>query len=52
MNEQLIEILRLPRNLIRIGTVSAINLDDGLCRVATGKNTTNWLSARAGKTRS
>jgi len=55
MNEQLFEIKRLLRNLIRIGTVSAVNLDGGLCRVDTGKNTTNWLhwlSARAGKTRS
>jgi len=55
MNEQINEIQRLLRNLIRIGTVSAVNLDDGLCRVDTGKNTTgwlHWLSARAGKTRS
>jgi phage baseplate assembly protein gpV len=35
MNEQLSEILRLLRNLIRIGTVSAVNLDGGLCRVDT-----------------
>lgn len=49
------EILRLLRNLIRIGTVSAVNPDDGLCRVDTGNNTTSWLhwlTARAGKTRS
>jgi len=55
MNEQISEILRLLRNLIRIGTVSEVNLDDALCRVDTGKNTTgwlHWLSARAGKTRS
>ena len=55
MNEQLSEILRLMRNLIRIGTVSAVKLDDWLCRVDTGNNTTgwlHWLSARAGKTRS
>lgn len=55
MNEQLSEILRLLRNLIRIGTVSAVNLDDGVCRVDTGNNTTgwlHWLTARAGKTRS
>jgi len=55
MSIQLNEIMRLLRNLIRIGTVSAVNLDGGLCRVDTGKNTTNWLhwlSARAGKTRS
>lgn len=55
MNEQLSEILRLLRNLIRIGTVSAVNLDDGLCRVDTGNLTTgwlHWLTARAGNTRS
>lgn len=55
MNSQTSEILRLLRNLIRIGTVSAVNLDDGLCRVDTGNNTTNWLhwlAARAGRTRS
>lgn len=55
MNEQLSEILRLLRNLIRIGTVSAVKLDGGLCRVDTGNNTTgwlHWLTARAGKTRS
>lgn len=55
MNSQIPEILRLLRNLIRIGTVSAVNLDDGLCRVDTGNNTTNWLhwlAARAGRTRS
>ncbi|WP_147198402.1 phage baseplate assembly protein V [Pantoea sp. CCBC3-3-1] len=53
MNTQIPEILRLLRNLIRIGTVSAVNLDDGLCRVDTGNNTTNWLhwlTARAGRT--
>lgn len=55
MNEQLAEILRLLRNLIRIGTVYAVKLEDGLCRVDTGNNTTgwlHWLTARAGKTRS
>ncbi|WP_010255093.1 phage baseplate assembly protein V [Pantoea agglomerans] len=54
-HEQIAEIQRLLRNMIRIGTVSAVNLDGGLCRVNTGKNTTSWLhwlSARAGKTRS
>ncbi|WP_380184880.1 phage baseplate assembly protein V [Kalamiella sp. sgz302252] len=53
--ENINEILRLLRNLIRIGTVSAVNLDDGLCRVDTGNNTTSWLhwlAARAGRTRS
>lgn len=54
-NEKINEIQRLLRNLIRIGTVSAVNLDGGLCRVDTEKNTTgwlHWLNARAGKTRS
>ncbi len=44
--------MRLLRNLIRIGTVYAVNLDSGQCRVNTGNYTINWLSARAGKTRS
>lgn len=55
MNEQLSEILRLLRKLIRIGTVSAVNLDNGLCRVHTGNLTTgwlHWLTAPAGNTRS
>jgi len=55
MDEQLSEILSLLRNLIHIGTLSAIKLNDGLCRVDTGNNTTDWLhwlSERAGKTRS
>lgn len=55
MNEQISEILRLLRNLIRIGTVAAVNLDDGVCRVDTGNNTTDWLhwlTARAGRSRS
>ena len=54
MNEKLSNTLRLLRNLIRIGTVAAVNLDDGTCRVDTGNNTTawlQWLTARAGKTR-
>ncbi|MEA9389562.1 phage baseplate assembly protein V [Acerihabitans sp. TG2] len=48
------DALRLLRNLIRIGTVAAVDLDNGLCRVDTGDNTTNWLhwlTARAGRTR-
>ncbi|MEA9393483.1 phage baseplate assembly protein V [Acerihabitans sp. TG2] len=51
---QTIAITRLLRNLIRIGTVAAVDLDNGLCRVETGDNTTNWLhwlTARAGRTR-
>ena len=35
--EQLAEIQRLLRNLIRIGTVSSVNLNGGLYRVDTGK---------------
>lgn len=49
------DILRLLRNLIRIGTVSTVDLDNGLCRVETGGNLTdwlNWLTGRAGDARS
>ncbi|EKN6417059.1 phage baseplate assembly protein V [Yersinia mollaretii] len=52
---QITEILRLLRNLIRIGTVAEVDLDNALCRVATGDNTTgwlNWLTLRAGQSRS
>ncbi|MGB8667743.1 MAG: phage baseplate assembly protein V [Serratia inhibens] len=48
------DILRLLRNLIRIGTVNAVDLERGLCRVDTGGNLTdwlNWLTCRAGRTR-
>ncbi|CAI2070500.1 Phage P2 baseplate assembly protein gpV [Serratia quinivorans] len=48
------DILRLLRNLIRIGTVNAVDLKRGLCRVDTGGNLTdwlNWLTCRAGRTR-
>lgn len=53
MNNQS-DILRLLRNLIRIGTVNAVDPDRGLCRVDTGGNLTdwlNWISLRAGRTR-
>ncbi len=40
MNSQIPNILRLLRNLIRIGTVAYVNLADGTCRVDTGNNTT------------
>lgn len=43
MNEQHSETQRLLRNLIRIGTVTDLDLDNGLCRVLTGGNTTDWL---------
>ncbi|HHX4816344.1 TPA: phage baseplate assembly protein V [Yersinia enterocolitica] len=52
---QLTEILRLLRNLVRIGTVAEVDLDQALCRVTTGDNTTgwlNWLTLRAGQSRS
>ena len=52
---QITEILRLLHNLIRIGTVAEVDLDQALCRVATGDNTTgwlNWLTLRAGQSRS
>lgn len=55
MNEQLSETQRLLRNLIRIGTVTDIDLDNGLCRVLTGGNTTDWLhwlTGSAGNVRS
>ncbi|WLS77153.1 phage baseplate assembly protein V [Erwinia pyri] len=48
------EIQRLLRNLIRIGTVTAVDLDGGLCRVQTGANETdwlNWLTSSAGGVR-
>lgn len=53
MNNQS-DILRLLRNLIRIGTVNAVDPDRGHCRVDTGGNLTdwlNWISFRAGRTR-
>jgi len=54
MNEHISEILRLLRNLIRIGTVSAVDAPNGRCRVRSGDNETGWLpwlSARAGRSR-
>lgn len=53
MNNQS-DTLRLLRNLIRIGTVNAVDPDRGHCRVDTGGNLTdwlNWVSFRAGRTR-
>ena len=53
MNNQS-DTLRLLRNLIRIGTVNAVDPDRGHCRVDTGGNLTdwlNWISFRAGRTR-
>ena len=51
---ELNETLRLIRNLIRIGTVTDVDLVAGKCRVQTGENNTDWLqwlSARAGNSR-
>ena len=55
MNTYNPDIQRLVRNLIRIGTVSEIDLERGRCRVTTGGNHTdwlNWLTSRAGSARS
>ncbi|CAI1510092.1 phage baseplate assembly protein V [Serratia fonticola] len=52
--ESLSELARAVRNLIRIGVVADVNIDEGCCRVQTGGNTTawlNWLTCRAGRSR-
>lgn len=54
MNNQT-DILRLLRNLIRIGNINVVDLEHGLCRVETGGNLTDWLhwlTCRAGRSRS
>ncbi|HAU5563300.1 TPA: phage baseplate assembly protein V [Serratia fonticola] len=54
MNTQLTEIMRLITNLIRTGIVSEVDTVNWLCRVKTGEletNWINWLTFRAGKTR-
>jgi len=54
MNAQLTEIMRLITNLIRTGIVSEVDPDKWQCRVKTGDletNWINWLTFRAGKTR-
>ncbi|EJC0563303.1 phage baseplate assembly protein V [Enterobacter cloacae] len=54
MNIQTNEILRLLRNLVRIGIVTDVDYDEGLCRVQTGGLETtwlNWLTCRAGRSR-
>ena len=51
---QLNEIMRLIGNLVRIGTVSELDLPNARCRVTTGSNVTAWLpwmTHRAGRTR-
>lgn len=48
------EITRLLLNLIRKGSVVAVDHDAALCRVKTGELTTNWIpffARRAGSTR-
>lgn len=48
------DIMRLLRNLIRIGTVEVVDRERGLCRVNTGGNLTDWLhwmTCRAGRAR-
>ncbi|AVY97596.1 MULTISPECIES: phage baseplate assembly protein V [Lelliottia] len=47
-------IARAIRNLIRIGVVTDVSLQEGLCRVQTGGMKTtwlNWLTCRAGRAR-
>jgi phage baseplate assembly protein V len=54
MEEKLTEIMRLITNLIRTGIVSEVDPDKWQCRVKTGDletNWINWLTFRAGKTR-
>ncbi|WP_092519200.1 phage baseplate assembly protein V [Xenorhabdus japonica] len=54
MNTQLTEIMRLLRNIIRIGVVSEVDTTRGMCRVATGDLKTDWiqwLTSRAGNSR-
>ncbi|MFO6300495.1 phage baseplate assembly protein V [Rahnella selenatireducens] len=54
-NFQLNDIMRLIGNLVRIGTVSELDLPNARCRVTTGSNVTAWLpwmTHRAGRTRS
>lgn len=52
---QLNDMMRLLNNIVRIGKVSAVDLDNARCRVATGNNNTAWLpwlTSRAGRSRS
>jgi len=51
---QLNDIMRLIHNIVRIGNVTAVDLDNARCRVGSGNNTTAWLpwiTSRAGSTR-
>lgn len=48
------ELLRLINNLIRIGTVTAVDAANVLCTIETGENTVSerpWISLRAGSTK-
>lgn len=49
MNTQLSELLRLLTNLIRIGTISEVDTENGLCRVQTGgaRNHTSKMADHA-----
>ncbi len=54
MNNQLNEIMRLLRNMIRTGVIVETDLEAGRCRVQTGGNTSDWLqwlTHRAGRSR-
>ncbi|PKB88499.1 baseplate assembly protein [Ewingella americana] len=51
MSEQSTELLRLLRNIVRVGSIIEVDAENWLCRVSTGNLETNWLSwltARAG----
>lgn len=48
------ELLRLINNLIRIGTVTAVDAANALCTIETGENTVSqrpWINLRAGSTK-
>ncbi|WP_145562776.1 phage baseplate assembly protein V [Yersinia canariae] len=54
MNILIAGLKRLLANIIRIGIVSEVDLDNGLCRVKIGNLETdwlNWLTLRAGRVR-
>ncbi|MCK7442543.1 phage baseplate assembly protein V [Enterobacter roggenkampii] len=54
MKTELNNVMRILRNLIRIGVISEVDSDKGLCRVQTGGMETtwlNWLTCRAGRSR-
>jgi len=54
MNIPIAAIKRLLANIVRIGTISKVDLANGLCRVKIGNLETdwlNWLTLRAGRVR-